>query len=210
VNITVVGLLSDGPFIMPLGSATGPLVISAYDPSGAVVDTGQAGVTLPVKLDGVASGSNWFAVEDATKAGTIASTLQPISVGTDNPTNVALSAISAGPLAATQIDRVPLGGPASGEATVVLVFRQGVKSVPGITVTGNPGNSTVAYYAGNGYQTQDMGTNVTGAQSTVLIAHVPVAARLRLPLKYTVANKPFDIQVDVAPTFVTWMLVDVP
>jgi hypothetical protein len=78
----------------------GPVKVSAFDPSGAIVDTGAAGALLPQDLEGVASGPNWFAVQDANSVVTIASTLQPVNVGAGNPT-VALSALNAGQLAAS-------------------------------------------------------------------------------------------------------------
>ena len=185
-------------------------------PPGGVVDTGNAGVIPPETLDGVAVGPNWFAVQEAT-AGvpTIAPTLQPAIVGANSPT-VALSALNAGQLSNSIVDGQPLGGTAPAEATVVLVFQKAGQSVSGVSVTGNPGASAVAYYTGGGaYQTQEKGTNATGAESTVIVTHVPAAARFPQRASITLTGHlgnqtAFDIPVSVSQTFVTFMLVDVP
>jgi len=216
VSVTVtLSLLADPAFAKPTGNSSTRVIVSAFDPSGGVVDTGSVGVIPPEPLDGVAVGPNWFAVQEATAAvPTIAATLQPAIVGAKNPT-VALSALNAGQLSNSSIDGELLGGTAPGEATVVLVFQKAGQSVSGISVTGNPGTSAVAYYTGGGtYQTQDKGTNGTGAESTVIVTHVPAAARFPQRASITLAGhlgqSAFDIPVSVSQTFATWMLVDVP
>jgi hypothetical protein len=218
VTVTLtLALLADPPFASPTPTTSSRVIVSAYDRSGGVVDTGSAGVILPETLDGVATGPNWFAVQDATPAPTIAPTLQPVNVGTNNP-SVALSALNIGQLAASNIDMELLGSPAAGEATVVLVFRQGGKAVSGVTVKGNPGASRVAYYTGSSaspYQTEDRGITATGAESTVMVTHVPAAGQfpqtVDLTLTCNVGNQStFDVHVKVAQKFATWMVVEVP
>jgi hypothetical protein len=76
----------------------------------------------------------------------------------------------------------------------------------------------VAYYTGTPYpyQTKAKGSGATGASdSTVLIAHIPAATQFpnltKLSLSWSVGNQaPTDLDVNIAQTFVTWMVVEVP
>jgi hypothetical protein len=211
--MVTLALLADEAFAKPTQSPdTSRVVITSYDPAGNVVTSGDAAVKLPAPLDGVATGPNWFAIEDGTMAGAIAPTLEPADVAADQA--LALSAIDAGQLAGTKVDGVLVGTPLPGRATVILVFRRANQPAAGITVTGNPGDSAVGYDTGNGlYQTVEAGTNTTGEDSTVLINNVPVAAQfpqfVELGLKGAFVNQAsFDIPVRIAQGFVTWKRVD--
>jgi hypothetical protein len=216
VKLSLVGMLSEATFSKDVMQYTGPVKVTSFGPASDAVDTGDTGVVLPQDLDGVASGPNWFAVQDTNPVVTLASTLQRVDVGTSDP-SVTLSALNAGQLAATNIDGDLLMSPVQGQATIVLVFQRDGRSVSDVAVTGVADPAVISYYAGTPfpYQTQGKGTMSTGADSTVLIAHVPVAAQFpkmnTVNLSYTVGNQAaIPLDVNVAQTFVTWMLVSVP
>jgi hypothetical protein len=215
VTLSVVRMLSEATFSKDMVTYTGPVKVSSFNPAGEVVDTGDTGVVLSQDLDGVASGPNWFAVEDTNPVVTLASTLQPINVGTNNPA-VTLSALNAGQLAATNIDGDLVMSPTPGQSTIVLVFQRDGKSVSGVNVSGPTDPAVIAYYTGTPflYQTMAKGTDATGTDSTVVIAHVPTAAQFpkmsTITLSYRVGNQPAaSLDVNVAQTFVTWVPVDV-
>jgi hypothetical protein len=216
VKLSLVRMLSDATFSKDPMTYTGPVKVSSFDPAGAVVDTGDMGVILSQDLDGVASGQNWFAVQDANTTVTLASTLQPVNVGSGNPT-IALSALNAGQLAATNIDGDLLMSPAQGQATIVLVFQRAGKPVSGVSVSGVSDPAVIGYYTGTPfpYQTKAKGTDATGTDSTVVIAHVAAAAQFpkmsTITLSYNIGNQPpSSLDVNVAQSFVSWVPVEVP
>jgi hypothetical protein len=215
VKLSLVRMLSEATFSKDVVQYTGPVKVTSFGPAGDPVDTGDTGVILSQDLDGVASGANWFAVEDPSQMAQLAATLQPVDVGTSDPI-VTLTALNAGQLAATNIDGDLLMSPVQGQATIVLVFQKGGQSVSGVSVTGVTDPAVVSYYTGTPfpYQSKAKNTDSTGADSTVLIAHVPAAAQFpkmnTVTLSYTVGNQAaVSLDVNVAQTFVTWMLVDV-
>lgn len=216
ITLSPITVNTDATFAKDPTSFAGAVKVSSFDPQGAVVDTGPSGVVLSQMLPGVASGPNWFAVEDTSMPPTLASTLQPVTVDTKDSA-ISLTAINVNQLATSNIDGQLLGGLTAGETTVVLVFRRGGKGVSGISVTGNPATSTVAYYTGKSgtpYETQDNATNATGADSTVMVAHIPVSAHFpslnKVTLICTINQATFNVDAQIAQNFVTWMFVEVP
>src|SRR6266498_2597651 len=192
-----------------------PVIVSALDPSANFVSTSEMGVTSAGTLGGVASGPNWFAIQDvAATTGSIIPTLEPVTVEPASP--VAFRAIPREPLTPALIDNMPWA-PLAGTATLILIFVRNDVPLSGVSVTSQPGGAAVAYDSGDAsYTTPEMDpfktTDVRGAaivRDVPLTQAFPVSTQVSIEYKVN-ASTVQRLESRVAKDFVTFETIQVP
>lgn len=156
-------------------AATGPyagqVLVRAEGSAGSIIDT-EGGVTSTFTLDDVASGLNWFSVENFGGTGTILPTLQPVQV--DGTTPVTLVGVDSQIYTTTLFQLSPPQTKADATAQLILFFVNGSVPAANVSLKAWAGAPAVAYDSTQGYEifaTPDQGK--TGASGTVLLVNVP-------------------------------------
>jgi hypothetical protein len=201
---------------------TGFLSVSPYDSlvrvsavglGGNVVTTGD--VTMGEgTLDGVATGNNWFTVQDPGGTAKILPTLQPVKVDRVTPT-AALVAVGSNQLKPLMIDQQPWA-PLAGHATLIVIFNRGGKLIDGIKIGPTlPPGASVAYEQSAAYVTPMTNPDVaTDSEGTALVRDIGNVATypMTTPTKfgYRLGTAALSFEASLAADFVTWMTVAVP
>jgi hypothetical protein len=201
-NVVNVHALSAGGWLTPPGEDAGV----PPPPPGALLD--------------VASGLNWFLVEDGSSARRIASTLQLVDIDAARP-DANLRAVATDGLTNLVIDQV-LWAPPAGTATLVLNFRRGGRGAAGVTVNRGalPAGTTVAYDSAGMYVSDAMvigAIAATDVQGTAIVREIAGAqlfpALTSATLRYSLVNNTAQfppIEAKLARDAVTWMQIDLP
>jgi len=187
--------------------------VSAIGATGDVVTTGDVS-TGEGSLDGVATGPNWFAVQDPAGTTKILPTLQPVAVSPVTPV-AALVAVATPLLTPLMIDQQPWA-PLKGHATLILIFNRGGRLLDGITVGPSlPAGASVAYEQNGAYITPMTNPDVkTDAEGTAIVRDIGNVATYpaTTPMKfgYRLGTASLSFNASLAADFVTWMTVAVP
>lgn len=183
---------------------TGVAVVHARGKAGADVFADTAAGQFTV--DDVATGLNWFALEDRQTQRNLMPTLQPVVVDADEPQaqvvgveQQAFSAVLAG-LNPTQI-------PLDSNAHAILFFvNEGGQPVKGVTLTGWAHAETVAYDSVPAYEVASPPDSFsTGEKSTALLINIPAGPfpGSSVDIRFQVSGEDFTAPVQVASGYVT-------
>jgi hypothetical protein len=192
-----------------------PVRVSARNTGGTVVDTGDTGMPMSGTLSGVATGPNWFGVEDPSGPTRILPTLQPFDVDPITPA-VPLVAITASQLTPLVVDRDQPWAPIPGHATLIVLFTRAGKLLPGITLDGNlPAGSSVVYEQAGAYVTPMADPTIkTDDEGTAIVRDIGSVAAYPMTTQtkfgYHIGTASLSFQAALAADFVTWMTVVVP
>jgi hypothetical protein len=187
--------------------------VSAVGFTGDVVTSGDV-TTGEGQLDGVATGPNWFAVQDPGGNAKIFPTLQPVTVDPVTPV-AALVAITASQLTPLTVDQLPWT-PIKGRATLIVIFNRGGRLVNGISIGPSlPAGVSVAYEQSGAYLTPmnnpDIATDPEGTAMVLDIGNVPAYPQTNtMKFGYRLGTSVLSFEAKLAADFVTWMTVAVP
>jgi hypothetical protein len=188
--------------------------VSAVGAAGTLVTTGDTGVPPSGSLDGVATGPNWFAVEDPTGTSRILPTLQPVMVDPVTPL-AGLVCIGASQLTPLVVDGEPWA-PLKGHATLIVIFDRGGKLSSGVTIGPTlPAGASIAYEQAGAYATPMNNPDIaTDDEGTVIVRDIASVATYpattTLELTYHLGASTLTFDTNLAADFVTWMTVPIP
>jgi len=194
------------------------VTVRAVGPNGQVAPASDAGTAVPQTVTDVASGANWFLVEDATSSRRLTGTLQLVDIDPRTP-SATLRGVATDDISNLVVDQV-VWAPPAGTATIILSFRRAGRGVAGVTVDRSalPAGTTVAYDSSGMYVSDGMviGTlPATDVQGTAIVREIagaqPFPALNSATLRYRLTNNTSTfpaIEAKIARDAVTWMQID--
>lgn len=208
VTGTVMATVDEG--FLAAAAFTGAAEVHARGEGGAdIVSETAAG---QFTIDDVATGSNWFALDEKHAQRLMMPTLQPVRVRADNPT-ATLVGIDQSQFLMVLNNLVPtqIAHPNSGHA--ILFFVRDDVPVQGVSIKRWASAEVVAYDIAAGYETAaPPDESGTGERGTALLVNMPATAfpGSSVDIHFEVDGVPRAASIQLASGYVTRVAIAVP